>query len=146
MLAREVVLCKGTCWMCVELYLAGGGAAGSGPVVEIPRTLEEAERLHIEEYFARHGVGAGRALTVRRRLLGLNPSTLRGRMKRSLGIRRRLEMSAAYKVVEFRNQLPSARIAPAGLRQRGFWDVAEYPGTIHPDARISGRRLEVHLS
>jgi len=88
-LAREVVLCSGSV-MDAELHLAGGVGAGASSVSEaseaMPRTLEEAERRHIESTVRAVGwvlEGANGAAA----MLGLNPSTLRGRMKR-LGIRR----------------------------------------------------------
>ena len=76
-LARAVVLCQGArCWMCRCSPTAGAGTAEAPP-----RSMEEAERRHIENALASarwvlEGPQGAAAM------LGLNPSTLRSRMKR----------------------------------------------------------------
>jgi formate hydrogenlyase transcriptional activator len=84
LLAREVVLCRGAV-LDASLSLATP-VTGAGPSEGAPRSMEEAERSHIENTLVSAGWvlegPKGAAAT-----LGLNPSTLRSRMKR-LGIQR----------------------------------------------------------
>ena len=85
-LAREVVLCAGHT-LDSALPFAGGATGTSGDTDRgAARTLEETERRHIDSTLRAAGwvlEGPKGAAA----LLGLNPSTLRGKMKR-LGIRR----------------------------------------------------------
>jgi transcriptional regulator with PAS, ATPase and Fis domain len=89
-LARAVVLCTGTVLDKVLPDENGPAAeavvSGAADSESTPRTLQEAERRHIEKtLLAVNWVLEGPKGAAA--LLGLNPSTLRGRMKR-LGIRR----------------------------------------------------------
>jgi formate hydrogenlyase transcriptional activator len=82
-LARAVVLCQGA---ILDIPLFSLGAAPAGTMEPAPRSMEDAERRHIENALAATRwviEGPQGAATV----LGLNPSTLRSRMRR-LGIRR----------------------------------------------------------
>ena len=86
-LARQVVLCSGSV-LDGALHMTGGAAGNSDApsAPDVPRTLEDAERRHIETTLRAVGwvlEGPKGAAA----LLGINPSTLRGRMKR-LGIQR----------------------------------------------------------
>ncbi len=82
-LARAVVLCQGSV-LDAPLFAPGAEAAGASEAA--PRSMEEAERRHIENALAATRwiiEGSQGAAAV----LGLNPSTLRSRMRR-LGIQR----------------------------------------------------------
>jgi formate hydrogenlyase transcriptional activator len=82
LLAREVVLCRKAI-LDAPLFLSAAGAGASGAP---PLSMEHAERRHIENALASAGwvlEGPKGAAA----MLGLNPSTLRSRMKR-LGIKR----------------------------------------------------------
>jgi transcriptional regulator with PAS, ATPase and Fis domain len=82
LLAREVVLCRETT-LNAPLFLSAAGAVSSGAP---PLSMENAERRHIENALASaHWVLEGPKGAAA--MLGLNPSTLRSRMKR-LGIKR----------------------------------------------------------
>jgi transcriptional regulator with PAS, ATPase and Fis domain len=82
-LARAVVLCQGSV-LQAPLFAPGGEAAGDSEAA--PRSMEEAERRHIENALAatRWVIEGSQGAAA---VLGLNPSTLRSRMRR-LGIQR----------------------------------------------------------
>ncbi len=87
MLERACVLSSGPMVEIVEELrpMGGGGPAPAGPAARPDVvTLEESERMHIRQALASTGgrvYGADGAAA----LLGINPSTLRSRMKK-LGI------------------------------------------------------------
>ena len=82
-LARAVVLCQGSV-LQAPLFAPGAEAAGDSEAA--PRSMEEAERRHIENALAatRWVIEGSQGAAA---VLGLNPSTLRSRMRR-LGIQR----------------------------------------------------------
>jgi transcriptional regulator with PAS, ATPase and Fis domain len=86
LLAREVVLCRSGVLDASLLLPTPSAAASDGLPQSPPQSMEDAERRHIESALAstRWVVEGPKGAAA---MLGMNPSTLRSRMKR-LGIRR----------------------------------------------------------